>query len=102
MDWEGLHIHIKNGGLIIKHNADQATWCFGVEIRGKINNKPINHIRCCIKFPIRKDVLDNQKVWWAVVMPKLELQDCDWEKALSGEEALRWIRKHEKKKTSKN
>ena len=71
--------------LVSFDNANEATFNFEVEIRGKLRNKPITPKTCCIAFTIRKDVLDNE-VFWAITDPVLKKGHCDYAETMSSDE----------------
>lgn len=88
IDPEGIHPCIKGSGVYVTHNVDEAIWKFGLEIRGKLNNVGIIPERLCITFTVKKGALEGHGVYWAIHIPTLVNQDCDWVKTVSGSEIL--------------
>lgn len=97
IDKFGIHPCLKNTNINLHHSADEATLKFGVELRGKIGGKFMAPRQCCITFAIRKDILENNRIRWAIIQPTLEEGSCNWVKTISAEEFLAESKKRQGK-----
>jgi len=86
--FDGITFFLKKSGMVIEHNSDNQEIKIGIEIRGRLGQDPIIPKRCCVSFSVRKDIVNDKQVRWAVTMPTLEEVDCLYEKTIDIKEYL--------------